>query len=194
MVGMNANVRPDRSTANLAIRAGSNWLRTKLYILLRCPYLRHRGLLRIPWSVSIWSPNHLVEFGDCVQFGPRCVVQCDIKIGSHVLIASDVAFIGRCDHQIDIIGKTIWDSPRGLSGTTVLGDDCWIGHGAIILSNLTIGRGSVVAAGSVVTSDVRPYSVVAGVPAKEIRRRFTDEEILLHESAILHLDKITQGI
>lgn len=53
-----------------------------------------------------------------------------------------------------------------------IGHDCWIGHKAIILPGVTIGNGAVVAAGAVVTKDVAPYTVVAGVPAKTIRMRF----------------------
>lgn len=53
-----------------------------------------------------------------------------------------------------------------------IGHDCWIGHKAIIMPGITIGNGAVVAAGAVVTRDVAPYTVVAGVPAKQISRRF----------------------
>ena len=53
-----------------------------------------------------------------------------------------------------------------------IGHDCWIGHKAIILPGVTIGNGAVVAAGAVVTRDVAPYSVVAGVPAKVVSKRF----------------------
>ena len=60
---------------------------------------------------------------------------------------------------------------RKLQRVTI-GHDVWIGHGAIILPGLTVGNGAVVAAGSVVTKDVGPYSIVAGNPAKEIRKRF----------------------
>jgi acetyltransferase-like isoleucine patch superfamily enzyme len=81
-------------------------------------------------------------------------------------MARNVAFVGRNDHRIDVVGKPIWDSPRGDSCKTVVEDDVWIGHGAIIISGVTIGRGSVVAAGSVVTRDVEPYSIVAGIPAQ----------------------------
>ena len=53
-----------------------------------------------------------------------------------------------------------------------IGHDVWIGHGAIILPDMTVGNGAVVAAGSVVTKDVAPYSIVAGNPAKTLRSRF----------------------
>lgn len=66
----------------------------------------------------------------------------------------------------------------------IIGNDVWIGTGAIILGNIKIGNGAVVAAGTVVTKDVPDYAVVAGVPAKIIRYRFSDEEIkkLLNDS------------
>ncbi|QPV63320.1 acetyltransferase [Halosimplex litoreum] len=56
-----------------------------------------------------------------------------------------------------------------------LGHDVWIGHGAIVLPGVEIGNGAVVGAGAVVAHDVEPYSVVAGVPAEPIRRRFPEE-------------------
>ncbi|WP_136689621.1 LbetaH domain-containing protein [Halorhabdus amylolytica] len=56
-----------------------------------------------------------------------------------------------------------------------IGHDVWIGHGAIVLPDVTIGNGAVVGAGSVVTDDVEPYMIVAGSPAKPIRRRFPPE-------------------
>lgn len=56
---------------------------------------------------------------------------------------------------------------------TVLGPDCWIGHGAIIRPEVTVGAGAVVAAGAVVTRDVDPYTIVTGIPARPMRRRFS---------------------
>ncbi|TMV93271.1 chloramphenicol acetyltransferase [Thioclava sp. BHET1] len=58
---------------------------------------------------------------------------------------------------------------------TVLGPDCWIGHGAIIKPEVTIGAGAVVAAGAVVTKDVAPFMIVAGVSAQPLKARFPDE-------------------
>ena len=60
----------------------------------------------------------------------------------------------------------------------------WIGYGALILSGGTIGRGAVIAAGSVVTKDIAPYAMVAGLPAKTMGQRFSPEEIAVHEKKI----------
>ena len=64
-----------------------------------------------------------------------------------------------------------------------IGNDVWIGYGAKLLEGVTIGDGAIVAAGAVVTKDVSPYTIVGGVPAKIIRKRFSEEHIALLESS-----------
>lgn len=59
----------------------------------------------------------------------------------------------------------------------VIGNDVWIGYGAILLGGIKIGNGAIIAAGALVNKDVEPYAIVGGVPAKLIRRRFTEEQI-----------------
>ncbi|MDP4089936.1 MAG: chloramphenicol acetyltransferase [Bacillota bacterium] len=61
------------------------------------------------------------------------------------------------------------------SRITYIGKDTWIGHGAIIMPRVSVGDGAVVGSGAVVTKDVEPYTVVAGVPARFIKRRFPEE-------------------
>lgn len=62
-------------------------------------------------------------------------------------------------------------------GKVVIGNDVWIGESALLLGGITIGDGAIIAAGAVVTKDVAPYSIVGGVPAREIRKRFNDDII-----------------
>jgi acetyltransferase-like isoleucine patch superfamily enzyme len=129
-------------------------------------------MLRIPFSVSIFSPHKDITFGNRVQFGKNCVIECDVQFGSHILCAKSVAFVGKDDHTINHVDTAIWDSPRGDSYKTIVEDDVWIGYGSIIIAGVIIGKGSVIAAGSVVTKNIPPCEVWGGVPAKKIKDRF----------------------
>ena len=72
-------------------------------------------------------------------------------------------------------GVNVYDQP------VVIEDDVWCGANVTILKGVTIGRGSVVAAGAVVTKSFPPYSIIGGIPAKLLKMRFTEEEIMEHE-------------
>ena len=63
-----------------------------------------------------------------------------------------------------------------------IGNDVWIGSDVTILSGVKIGNGAIIAAGAVVTKDVAPYTVVGGIPAKPIKKRFSDEQIAFLEA------------
>lgn len=186
-----ANVRPGRSLMVFKIRLLLNRVRSCLYFRLRAPWVKRSGMTRIPWNVDLCSPHRDIEIGDRVQFGKGCVVQCDAKFGDNVLMARDVAFVGLDDHRYDIIGKAIWDSPRGDTRKSVVEDDVWIGHGAIIIAGVNIGRGAIVAAGSVVNRDVEPYAIVAGTPARVVAQRFTEDEIRRHEKILGYSTRIS---
>ncbi|MFQ4139758.1 acyltransferase [Nodosilinea sp. PGN35] len=141
-----------------------------------------------PGSV-IEAPHHL-SIGDNVYVGKNCTIECDGSIGDHVLIANMVGLIGRYDHDYSVVGVPVRQSPwigdlkydgpgKGLE--IVVEDDVWIGYGAILLSGVKVGRGAIVAAGSVVTRDVPPYAIVAGTPAKVLSYRFSPQQIAEHE-------------
>ena len=132
----------------------------------------------MPFETYIWSPHKDITFGHHVQFGSKCIIQCDIEFGNYVLVASNVSFVGKDDHIIDKVGTPIWNSGRGDSYKTFIGDDVWIGHGAIIIAGVKIGDGAVVAAGAVVTKDVPNGTIVGGNPAKIIKNRFQTTSLL----------------
>ncbi|MBP3507332.1 MAG: CatB-related O-acetyltransferase [Lachnospiraceae bacterium] len=101
-----------------------------------------------------------------------------VKIGNFVSIADGVKFLVKMEHRLHTISTYpfnhyIMHNPEyaGSKGPIIVGDDVWIGHGALVLSGVTIGKGAVVAAGSVVTKNVDPYAIVGGVPAKVISYR-----------------------
>lgn len=115
------------------------------------------------------------------------IVNC--KIGAFCSIAGGV-IIGGAKHPIDWVSTSpVFYSASGGTGRhlgklnipktkqTVIGNDVWIGHRAIILQGVTIGNGAVIGAGAVVTKDIPPYAIVVGVPAKIVRYRFNKEII-----------------
>lgn len=113
-----------------------------------------------------------------------------LKIGKFCSIADGtVIYIGG-NHRVDWVttypfpvihddwpeAKHITGHPA-TKGDVIIGNDVWIAYGVIILSGVTIGDGAVVGAGSVITRNVEPYSIVAGNPAKFIKKRFDEETI-----------------
>ena len=112
-------------------------------------------------------------------------------IGSFCSVAAH-AVIGGGNHPTDRVGtsrllyssmRNPWGPVEGSVGwreelpKTFVGNDVWIGYCAVILPGVTVGDGAVVAAGAVVTRDVEPYSIVAGVPARHLRMRFPAEDV-----------------
>lgn len=176
MMDLENNTVPGRSKFMTSVRRVANYVRSFRMLKIKYRWIKHHGFTRIPKSTAIWSPHKDITFGDKVQFGSRCRIQCDIEFGNSVLVASDVAFVGKDDHITDKPGTTIWNSGRGDSHKTHVGNDVWIGHGAIIVAGVTIGDGAIVAAGSVVVKDVEPCTIVGGNPARFIKNRFATEE------------------
>lgn len=118
--------------------------------------------------------------GDKLKIGRFCSVVCGAKFlfasGNHAMRSlSTYTFPIFFDEwgldAGDICGA--WDN----KGDTVIGNDVWIGYEAVILSGVKIGDGAIIGARAVVTKDVPPYTIVGGVPAKPIRKRFDDQTI-----------------
>lgn len=112
-----------------------------------------------------------------------------LTIGKFVQIANGVQIItSSANHQMDgfstypfVIFGEPWSSSYEAKwpnkGNTIIGNDVWIGHESLIMPAVTIGDGAIIASRSVVTKDVPPYTIVAGNPAKMIRKRFDDQTI-----------------
>lgn len=143
--------------------------------------------------VRLWAKEKLI-IGDDFYIGRDSFIETDCIIGNQVIFGNRVAVIGKYDHNIQEVGKPIrfasqirdanynW---KGIDCLTTIGDDVWVGYGATIMSGVNIGSGCVIAAGSVVTKDLEPYYIYAGVPAKKIKKRFdTDEDETLHKKMI----------
>lgn len=112
-----------------------------------------------------------------VRIGAFCSIADNVVIGgaAHPVSwasTSPVFYAGR-----DSVKKKFSEFERDADKITTVGNDVWIGDGAIIKAGVTVGDGAVIGMGCVVTKDVPPYAVVAGVPAKVIKYRFDDETI-----------------
>lgn len=131
-----------------------------------------------------------IEVGDNVSIGSGAVLmaaESHIIIGNKVMFGPNVMIIGG-NHNISVVGRYMYDvkekKPED-DQDVIIEDDVWVGAGALILKGVTLGRGSVVAARAVVDRDVLPYTIVGGIPAKVISKRFEQlENILTHEAAL----------
>ena len=109
-----------------------------------------------------------VIIGDHTRIGLHNTIIGPVTIGSHVNLAQGIT-ITALNHNFSDAEKRI--DEQGVNTTpVVIEDDIWIGTNAVILPGVTIGQHSVVAAGAIVTKDVPPHSLVAGVPAKVIKQ------------------------
>lgn len=106
-----------------------------------------------------------------VFVGARVHLDPQVSIGRYSMLAPEVTVVGD-DHIWNVVGQPIQFTGRPPQQSTVIGRDVWLGRGALVRRGVTIGDGAIVAARAVVTKDVPPYSVMAGVPAAAIRDRF----------------------
>jgi acetyltransferase-like isoleucine patch superfamily enzyme len=121
------------------------------------------------------------RMGPFGYIGPGADIPVGVEMGKYVLIGPSLLITGG-DHRFDRPGVAMVFSGRAEPKPCILEDDVWIGARVTILKGVRVGRGSIVAAGAVVTRDVPPYSIVGGVPARVIRPRFNDEEIRKHDA------------
>ncbi len=142
---------------------------------------------------SVVSAPRSLEIGENVYIGKNCTVQINGRLGNGVLIANNVGIVGRLDHEWREPGVFVRDgkwvgSDEALAkdplNAVQIHDDVWIGFGSVVLGGVTVGEGAIVAAGSVVIKDVPPYSVVAGTPAKVVRKRFDGPETDIEDHQI----------
>lgn len=123
---------------------------------------------------------HYPVNGDRLKIGKFCSVACGAKFlftsGNHSLRSLSTYTFPIFYEQWGLDPKNIrdaWDN----KGDIVIGNDVWIGYEAVILSGVTVGDGAVIGTRAVVTKDVLPYTIVGGVPARPIRRRFDPQTI-----------------
>ncbi|MBO7144304.1 MAG: hypothetical protein J6W13_05685 [Salinivirgaceae bacterium] len=170
-----SNVRIGDSKRVTNMRHIVNNLRTWYKFHIKFPWVKYKGFVRVMHGVS-FAKGIDIQIGNNVQFGLNCDITTPTHFGNNVLLAGSVSIVGRQDHTYNNPMKTIWDGPRGNNELTIIDDDVWIGTHSVIMSGVTIGKGSIVAAGSVVTKDIPPCEIWGGNPARLIKQRFASEE------------------
>jgi virginiamycin A acetyltransferase len=162
------------------------------------PYLKYKDNVK----VSLWATGvHHVTFGgnntvpefcafsDSTYIGYRTTLGTNnffggkVTVGKYCQLGRDLAF-HPTNHPISYlttyINSQLYNGELKSLKTEKpikIGNDVWVGHGVIVLAGVTVGDGAILAAGSIVTKDVEPYSIVAGNPAKLIRKRFSESLI-----------------
>lgn len=130
---------------------------------MRFPYskIRVRSMRKLGYTVGkdVYFPSDLIITQNLVDD------QANVILGDRVSIAPRVMLLALSHPNASSIRNCIDTSKHNIT----ICDDVWIGAGAIILNGITIGKGAIVGAGSIVTKDVEPYTIVAGNPAKKIK-------------------------
>lgn len=135
-----------------------------------------------------------IRIGDNVSIGAGAKIWATppayVELQDHVIIGPDLIIMAG-DHIFDVPGQLVHEAKEKRPGDdlpVVIETDVWIGARATVMKGVRIGRGSIIAAGSVVIDNCPPYSILAGVPARVVSRRFTDDQIVLHEQLLADRD------
>lgn len=169
-------------------------LLSKIYYRLRSHYIKmslakHGRNAKIHGSCDGHFKN--VYIGSNVAIGPFNhfnTLISKVYIGDNVLTGPEVMFITG-GHRYNLVGKNIIDVKTSEKignedRDIVIENDVWIGARAIILKGVTVGEGSIIGAGSVVTKNIPPFAIVGGNPARLLKMRFSEKEILEHKTIL----------
>jgi len=123
-------------------------------------------------SIFVGINGGKLSIGDNCYIGSFCIISShrgSIEIGNDVMLANGV-FLEPANHKYSDLTKPMRLQGHDV-GKIIIEDDVWIGNNCVVLKNVRIGKGSIIGAGSVVTKNVEPYSIMGGVPAKLIKKR-----------------------
>lgn len=149
------------------------YMESILKIKVKTKNPEYKKLENIESNVYISNARN-VSIGYCCQINENVFIQGG-NIGNFVMIAANVSILSSDHFHFDTSVPMVLQG-KGVEKYVIIEDDVWIGRSVIILPGLTIGKGSIIGAGAIVTKDVDAYSIVAGVPAKLISKRVNHEK------------------
>ena len=124
-----------------------------------------------------------IKIGNNVFINNSADFRGEISIGNNVMFGPYV-YITAGRHEFEQVGKLINQQGEAGVQAVIIEDDCWIGARAFISRGVIIGEGTVVGAMSVVTKSLPPYTICVGNPCKPIKKRYSDEELLVHKKTL----------
>jgi len=128
------------------------------------------------WITAPGKARVRIGQGAFLNMGVMVAAEQLVEIGDHCMLANG-CFVTDSSHRYDDLQKPITWQGFETKGPTRIGDNCWLGANVVVTSGVSVGERSVVGANSVVTKDVEPFTIVAGAPARVVRRLTPGEAI-----------------
>ena len=183
----------------------SNVIKQKLSYYIKVWRYRHYPYVsrnaRLERGCKVYNPKNLImadetyinEGGIVMNSRARLIMKrgSGAAIGLLAITGNHMSIPGMRIIDVTNAVKDKYDVNHEFDKDIVINEDVWIGARVTLLAGVNVGRGSIIAAGAVVTRDVPPYSVVGGVPAKVISYRFNLEEIKKHEESLYPIEDKT---
>lgn len=168
-----------------------HYRKLRTYLNLRLQGVPHALIVKVGANFACGPgffsrPFEKIQIHNNVFIGRHVHIAVPCIIKDDVMIASFVAFVGG-DHKFGTPGICLSKSGREEIRPIFVEEDVWIGHGSVILSGVKIGRGAIIAAGSVLTKDVPPCTIYGGNPAVFIKNRFNNDD-----DKIMHLNYLSK--
>ncbi len=173
-----------------AVRSAQTWLQ----VAGKHSYLEYGSNLHVGKDARLWAP-HKLRIGNHVYIGKQVHIEANCDIGDYCLFANRVAIVGRHDHDFSAVGFPIryapwigsyrFPSPH-ITEKAVIESDVWLGYGVIVLTGITVGRGCIVATGTILTKSLPLYLIVTDRPARVVGQRFADAATVDRHEAALH--------
>lgn len=135
-----------------------------------------KGVMLLEENITIGKSTQLIgdiKIGRNSSINENCKIFGDVEIGDNCLFSNNI-FISSGGHiynKVPSLAIKEQDTLDTVNKKVIIEDDCWIGINVVIMAGITIGKGSIIGANSVVVKSVNPYSVIGGVPAKLIKKR-----------------------